>query len=75
MCHGYIWPNIFDQEINILRFNIPRFNILRFNILRYVIGFCESILDLCNAKIDGFTGIIDGGINDVRFVRIQCLKF
>ena len=33
---------------------------------RYVIGFCESILDLCNAKIDGFTGIIDGGVNDVR---------
>ena len=66
MCHGYIWLKIFDQEINILRFNIPRFNILR-----YVIGFCESILDLCNAKIDGFTGIIDGGINDVRFVKIQ----
>ena len=61
MVIGYIWPKIFDQEINILRFNIPR----------YVIGFCESILDLCNAKIDGFTGIIDGGINDVRFVRIQ----
>ena len=61
MYHDYIWPKIFDQEINILRFNIPR----------YVIGFCESILDLCNAKIDGFTGIIDGGINDVRFVKIQ----
>ena len=36
-------------------------------VVRYVIGFCESILDLCNAKIEGFTGIIDGGINDVRW--------
>ena len=75
MCKYYICQMIIDQEINILKFNIPRFNILRFNIPRYVIGFCESILDLCNAKIDGFTGIIDGGINDVRFVKIQCLKF
>ena len=71
MCKYYICQKIIDQEINILKFNIPRFNILRFNIPRYVIGFCESILDLCNAKIDGFTGIIDGGINDVRFVEIQ----
>jgi len=34
----------------------------------YVIGFCESVLDLCNAKIENFTGIIDGGVNDVRII-------
>lgn len=35
----------------------------------YVIGFCESVLDLCRANIENFTGLfIDGGINDVRIM-------
>ena len=36
---------------------------------RYVIGFCESLLDMLTGIYgDSFTGIVDRGMNDVRII-------
>jgi len=34
----------------------------------YIIGFCESLMDMLRAYTSNFTGIIDNGVNDVRII-------
>ena len=42
----------------------------------YVIGFCDSLLDMLTEYVDGFSGIvgtIDDRANDIRLIGCICL--
>ena len=34
----------------------------------YIIGFCDSLIDMLDQYVDNYTGILDVRINDVRLI-------